>query len=61
MVGYCEASKAYRIWNSKTRKIIISRDVIFDEEISQASSIQISQDKTENQQEENKNEINIIS
>lgn len=31
LVGYCEASKAYRMWNPTTRKLIISRDVAFDE------------------------------
>lgn len=31
LVGYCETSKAYRLWNPATRKLIISRDVVFDE------------------------------
>ncbi len=31
LVGYCETSKAYRMWNPTTRKLIISRDVAFDE------------------------------
>ena len=31
MVGYCNESKAYRVWNPTTRRIIISRDVIFNE------------------------------
>jgi len=30
-VGYLKASKAYQFYNPKTRKIIDSRDVIFDE------------------------------
>ena len=30
-IGYSESSKAYRLYYRKTRKIIISRDVIFDE------------------------------
>ena len=34
MVGYCPRSKAYRLWNPATRRIVISRDVIFDETIS---------------------------
>lgn len=32
LVGYCENSKSFRMWNPVTRKIIISRDVIFREE-----------------------------
>lgn len=31
LVGYCENTKGWRVWNPQTRKIIISRDVIFDE------------------------------
>jgi hypothetical protein len=31
-VGYCEHSKAFRMWNPVTRKIIISRDVVFRED-----------------------------
>ncbi|KAK9702800.1 hypothetical protein QE152_g29719 [Popillia japonica] len=33
MVGYSSESKAYRIYNPRTRKIIIARDVVFDENI----------------------------
>lgn len=31
LVGYCENTKGWRVWNPQTRKIIVSRDVIFDE------------------------------
>lgn len=31
LVGYCEDQKAFRLWNSEKKKIIISRDVIFHE------------------------------
>lgn len=31
-VGYCDDSKAYRLWDPESRKIIKSRDVIFNEE-----------------------------
>eukprot|EP01018_Ginkgo_biloba_P012739 Gb_04588 [translate_table: standard] len=31
LVGYSESSKAYRIWDPSQRKIVISRDVLFDE------------------------------
>ena len=30
-VGYCTDTKAYRLWDPKRRRIIVSRDVIFDE------------------------------
>lgn len=33
-VGYSEASKAYKLYNPITKKVIISRDVIFNEEAS---------------------------
>jgi transposase InsO family protein len=31
-VGYCETQKAFRLWNPATRKVRISRDVLFNEE-----------------------------
>lgn len=31
-MGYSEESKAYRVYKSKTRKVQITRDVIFNEE-----------------------------
>lgn len=30
-IGYCESRKAYRMYNPKNHKVVISRDVIFDE------------------------------
>lgn len=30
-IGYCEKTKAYRLYNPKIRKVIMSQDVIFDE------------------------------
>lgn len=33
-VGYCRGSKAYRLWNPATQKIVISRNVIIDESTS---------------------------
>jgi hypothetical protein len=33
MVGYGENQKAWRLWNPVERKIIVSRDVTFDETI----------------------------
>ncbi|KZS04595.1 Uncharacterized protein APZ42_032417 [Daphnia magna] len=44
-VGYCETQKAFRAWDSVNRKVLISRDVVFQElddravEIEQPSSI----------------------
>jgi transposase InsO family protein len=31
-VGYCETQKAFRLWDPATRKVRISRDVLFNEE-----------------------------
>lgn len=31
MMGYCEHSKAYRLFNSATKKVIVGRDVVFIE------------------------------
>ena len=31
-LGYCTTSKAYRLWSVRKRKVLHSRDVIFDEE-----------------------------
>jgi hypothetical protein len=36
-IGYCDTTKAYRLWDPATRRIKISRDVSFDE-LSPASS-----------------------
>ena len=32
LVGYCEDFKSFRMWNPVTRKVIISRDVVFKED-----------------------------
>ena len=32
-MGYCETQKAFRAWDPSSRKILISRDVIFNERI----------------------------
>ena len=39
-VGYCLTSKAYRFWCPRKKKILIARDVIFDEETSSHFSSQ---------------------
>lgn len=30
-IGYCEANKEYKLYNPKNHKVVISRDIIFDE------------------------------
>jgi len=30
-IGYCESIKAYKLYKPKTYKVVVSRDVIFDE------------------------------
>lgn len=35
--SYCETSKAYRLYNPKTHKVVVSRDVIFDKRQSMGS------------------------
>ena len=30
-LGYAESSKAYKLWDGEVRKVVISRDVVFDE------------------------------
>ena len=32
-VGYCQQSKAYRVFNPKKREVNITHDVIFDEHL----------------------------
>ena len=31
LIGYCEETKGYRLYNPRTEKLMISRDVFFDE------------------------------
>jgi hypothetical protein len=31
LVGYCDASKAFRVWIHEKQKMVISRDVLIDE------------------------------
>lgn len=44
MVGYSNESKAYRLYNPKTRKIIISRDATFFENEKEVIEIDKSND-----------------
>jgi histone deacetylase 1/2 len=41
-VGYAEHSKGYRIYNPDTKKVMLSRDVIFDESNTSESSARVS-------------------
>lgn len=43
MVGYCEKSKAYRTWDPVTRKIMISRDIIFKENSKYKKSTEVNE------------------
>ena len=48
-VGYCTTQKAYRFWDPLTRKIRISRDVVFNEQIHDTpreGSVQSDMDET---------------
>ena len=48
-VGYCTTQKAYRFWDPLTRKIRISRDVVFNEQIHDTpreASVQSDMDET---------------
>lgn len=38
LVDYSEESKAYRLWKPKTRKVIKSRDVRFNEKLSEETT-----------------------
>jgi hypothetical protein len=31
LLGYDNEAKAYRLWNAKTHRLVLSRDVVFDE------------------------------
>ncbi|KAI9553685.1 integrase [Daphnia sinensis] len=45
-VGYSDKSKAYRDWNPATRAIVISRDVVFDEDSAYSGKGQRPRDRT---------------
>ena len=55
LVGYCEAQKAFRLWDSVEKKVTISRDVIFHEltvEPTEAPSFSPTAQDTETTQQE---------
>jgi hypothetical protein len=41
MVGYGDSSKVYKIWDPVTRKIITSRDVVFEENLNHENSSEL--------------------
>jgi transposase InsO family protein len=46
-LGYADHSKAYRVWSTKGRKVVISRDVKFVEEIRPHSDVKTSDNRTD--------------
>jgi len=46
-LGYSDKSKAYRLMNTSNQKILISRDVLFNENIHIDQNIDIQEDKKE--------------
>lgn len=57
-VGYAENSKAYRLWNNEKRRIIISRDVKFNELNVTIPSVTIQDIDTQENPNENEKEDN---
>ena len=56
-IGYCETSKAYRLYNREIRKLIISRDVIFQEgNITEVTPIVLTEEKLQDAEAEIKQE-----
>lgn len=39
IIGYIEATKGYRLYNPTTHKIVLSRDVIFNEELQSQTTV----------------------
>ena len=60
LVGYCKTSKAYRLWNPATRRIIISRDVIFDEDAPYDSKPTAENEPKTNQLEATRQDQSVI-
>ena len=48
MVGYCQQSKAYRMFNPINKKVLISRDVVFSEDQFLAKEVTDLKDKSIN-------------
>jgi hypothetical protein len=46
LMGYSASSKAYRVWHNDTRRIVESRDVLFDEELSTTQSASQTQEES---------------
>jgi hypothetical protein len=41
MVGYGDSSRVYKLWDPVTRKIITSRDVVFEENLTHENSSEL--------------------
>lgn len=60
-VGYCDNTKGYRVWNPSTRKVEISRDVIFKEIRPSAATINVEGGAEEGGEHINKLEVSFDS
>lgn len=43
-IGYCDGTKGFRVWNTATRKVEVSRDIVFKEISQSAASIDVNVD-----------------
>ena len=56
-LGYCQGSKAYRLYNTETRQIVKSRDVIFDEPVKCTKDISIEKDEINDNKHQSETQI----
>ena len=43
MIGYSESSKAWRLWDTERKRLIVSRDVTFNESVTLNVSVVVTQ------------------
>ena len=48
MIGYSTQSKGYKIWNTETSKLVVSRDVTFDESSVDPNTIEVTVTEEDN-------------
>lgn len=48
-VGYCDATKGYRVWNPSTHKVDVSRDIVFKESMSRSSTFNVAENDVKQQ------------